>query len=366
NMQQQPYAVARRTSPTNLGLQLDANLAAFDFGYLTAGELAKRGQDLLNTVVKLERHNGHFFNWYDTGTLAPLPPRYVSTVDSGNLAASLIVFRQGCEEIVQGPLIDCAVLDGLRDHCVRLRRALPASLRSLSIMRIVSSLIRQLESRPPDLFFWEGVLSEAAATTRRLDQHIDWACDHLEARNSDAVTEIRYWQAALHERIASALDGLCALAPWLSAPFEPFLRSCANDPQFHDLIGALAAIPSIGGLPRAYDSIRAEIAALPKNKLRESLTGLLTRLTGAVEAAREPAGAVITALLRNSRLAAGLTHDMDFHFLLDKKSGLLRIGYNSATARLDESAYDLLASEARTAVFLAIAKGDAPREAWFR
>lgn len=366
NVQQQPYAVARRTSPTNFGLQLAANLAAFDFGYLTAGELAKRSQDLLNTLSRMERHNGHFFNWYSTSDLTPLPPRYVSTVDSGNLAAALIAFRQGCEEIVQGPLVDATVLDGLRDHLIRLRRALPASVKSLAIMRAISSLLRQLESRPTDLFFWEGILSEVAAMARRLDDHIDWACEHLEARNPEAVGEIRYWQAALQERMASVLEGLCVLAPWLAAPFEPVLRSCASDPRFRDLMSALASIPNIGELPRAYDTIQAEIAGVPREGLRSSLQDLLTRLSAAVEEARAHAGGIITAFLRNSRLAASLTREMDFQFLFDKRSGLLAIGYDADRCEMDNSFYDLLASEARIAVFLAIAKGDAPREAWFR
>jgi hypothetical protein len=365
NVQQQPYAVARRTSPTNFGLQLTAGLAAFDLGYLTPPEIAQYGRNLLNTMSAMERRNGHFFNWYDTATLRPLPPLYVSTVDSGNLAAALIAFRQGCEEMVQGPVIGPSLLRGLRDYCLRLRQALPPSVRSLGVMRILSSLVRQLEVEPADLFFWEGVLSEAASTVRRLDQHIDWACEHLEERNPGAVREIRYWKSALDDRVSAALQCLCGLAPWLSEPFEPALRSCAGDPRFDRLMEQLSEIPTIGGLPRAYDAIIAEIDRIPVAELRGSLAGMLTALSAALQSSRSTAGAVITALLKNSAMAAGFTAAMDFHFLFDKKAGLLRIGYDVATGELDESSYDMLASEARTAVFIAIAKGDIPREAWF-
>jgi hypothetical protein len=88
--------VARRTSPTNIGLWLNSALAAHDFGYLTADDFVRRCSATMETLGKLERYEGHLLNWYDTNTLAPLPPQYVSTVDSGNLIASLWVLAQGC------------------------------------------------------------------------------------------------------------------------------------------------------------------------------------------------------------------------------------------------------------------------------
>ncbi len=78
--------VAHRTSPTNIGLALLANLAAYDFGYLPTGQLIGRIESTFGTMESLERYQGHFYNWYDTLSLQPLPPLYISTVDSGNLA----------------------------------------------------------------------------------------------------------------------------------------------------------------------------------------------------------------------------------------------------------------------------------------
>ena len=91
--------VAHRTSPTNIGLALLANLAAHDFGYLSAGRSSSARPDALHTDAALERYRGHFYNWYDTRTLNPLQPRYVSTVDSGNLAGHLLTLRQGLREL---------------------------------------------------------------------------------------------------------------------------------------------------------------------------------------------------------------------------------------------------------------------------
>ncbi len=126
NVQEDPPRTACRTSPTNIGLLAGANLAAHDFGYVTRSEFAARLENLFDSMSRLPRHRGHFYNWYDTNTLRPLPPLYVSAVDSGNLAAALIAVKQGCLESLRAPLIDARALAGMRDHCLRLSGALPA------------------------------------------------------------------------------------------------------------------------------------------------------------------------------------------------------------------------------------------------
>ena len=91
--------VAHRTSPTNIGMGLLATLSAHDLGIIPTGELAERIDSTLTTMEGLERLEGHLFNWYDTLTLAPLPPRYVSTVDSGNLAGALMAVAEGLRQL---------------------------------------------------------------------------------------------------------------------------------------------------------------------------------------------------------------------------------------------------------------------------
>jgi len=103
NFQESPSAIiAHRTSPTNIGLALLANLAAYDFGFIPLDGLIERTSKTLETVATLERYQGHFYNWYDTRTLQPLPPRYISTVDSGNLAGHLLTLRAGLLAIAGG------------------------------------------------------------------------------------------------------------------------------------------------------------------------------------------------------------------------------------------------------------------------
>ncbi len=106
NFQEEPVpVVAARTSPTNMGLTLLANLAACDFGYLSVGQLLRRTQDTLGAMQGLERHRGHFFNWYDTRTLKPLLPLYISSVDSGNLAGHLLTLGPGLAELHAQPIL---------------------------------------------------------------------------------------------------------------------------------------------------------------------------------------------------------------------------------------------------------------------
>ena len=99
-------------------------------------------------------------------TRQPLTPRYVSSVDSGNLAASLATLRQGCLLLLQQPILEQGILDGLRDHVLRLRDEVPYESRTFSTMKLFGSLLRQLECQPKDLFFWEAVLTESRDLVR--------------------------------------------------------------------------------------------------------------------------------------------------------------------------------------------------------
>ena len=116
NYQEHPVAViAHRTSPTNIGLSLLANLAAYDFGYISAGKLLARTTATFRTLQRMERYQGHLFNWYDTRTLAPILPRYISTVDSGNFVGHLIVLNAGLTEVLDDKIVSAVQFAGLAD-----------------------------------------------------------------------------------------------------------------------------------------------------------------------------------------------------------------------------------------------------------
>ena len=96
--EQPPVGVAERTSPTNIGLGMVSALAALDLGLTTLDRAAEIVGGMLDTCERLDKWRGHLYNWYDTRTLKPLSPAYVSTVDSGNLAASLTALAAGLRE----------------------------------------------------------------------------------------------------------------------------------------------------------------------------------------------------------------------------------------------------------------------------
>src|SRR5262249_47345947 len=120
NLQESPYRVAARVSPTNVGFLLNVRQVACDFGYLTLSEFVEQTSHTLRTIRKMPRHRGHLYNWYDTHTLQPLPPLFISTVDSGNLVASLWTLQQGCLHLLDQPILRPKQTEGFLDHLRKL------------------------------------------------------------------------------------------------------------------------------------------------------------------------------------------------------------------------------------------------------
>ena len=103
----------RKLSPTNLGMLFNARQAAYEFGFLTLPEFAEATLGTLDTYDRLEKQRGHIYNWYDMETLQPIAPFTVSTVDSGNLAASLYTLHTGALDLLKRPLLDVRVFSEL-------------------------------------------------------------------------------------------------------------------------------------------------------------------------------------------------------------------------------------------------------------
>jgi cellobiose phosphorylase len=309
NFQEHPApAIASRTSPTNIGMSLLGDLAAYDFGYLTAGECLQRVGNTLATMEKLERYRGHFYNWYDTRTLLPLHPRYVSSVDSGNLAGSLLTLQAGLAELKHRPLLSLHALQGLQDSLQVLAEQLPVSPAPEleTKLRMAQETLRALTL--------EGPLPTLAAAVSTLNE-IQQIGEELVAclpMGPELDGELAYWAQAFERQSRALRDELNYPAP------EPWQGSAM--PTWTELAGAGAA--------------------------------------GA--AARMLLGTVDDLITRCRALAV-----MDFEFLYDAACGLLTIGYDVGERRRDPSCYDLLASEARLASFLLIAQGQVPQKHWF-
>ena len=369
NVQEDPPRSAHRISPTNLGMSLTAHLAAYDFGYQTLDELSIALRRVFDSMGKMPRYRGHFYNWMDTASLQPVGEPYVSSVDSGNLAASLCVLRQGVLSAQKQPIFGHHILAGLRDHVLTLQDLIPSGLRSASLMRAIAALLRHLDCRPTDLFFWEETLTEARSLAGRIRDSLRRTHARPDgARQGCHSEEMEYWHGLLDQRLSASLEQLYALAPWLAPEFEPELRVNIRDEKLAALMEGLSRVPVLTELPEQYEYIQQ---------------CLLERLTGSeplYPALRETLSQLLRRLPEAKAFALGLIHrcegtctdafayfeEIDFAFLFHEQRKALRIGYNVQAERLDEACYDLLASEARTAVFLAIAKDQIPREAWFR
>jgi cyclic beta-1,2-glucan synthetase len=311
NFQEQPRPqVAHRTSPTNIGLFLLSTQAAHDFGYIGLRTLLERLERTFATLDRLDRWYGHLFNWYDTRTLQPLQPAYISTVDSGNLLGCLIALKQALYEKASEPAAGQAVLGGCVDTLQLAAEAIRAG-HERHADDALKAFERFLGEDPPD-----GTQGWPARLAR--------ACEHADRLRS-----------AVQSHVVTQDD---PRAVWT---------------------GRLAA------MLREHAAERAQ-AWEPEAQARQSLS--LASASGSQRDALAGASGTNDFLARIHLLAARadeLARGMDFRLLYKPERHLFAIGYHVPDARLDSACYDLLASEARLSSFLAIARGDAPHKHWF-
>jgi hypothetical protein len=323
NLQEHPTpTIATRTSPTNMGMALLANVAAYDLGYISAGELLRRTESTLATMEKLERYRGHFYNWYDTRTLQPLRPQYVSSVDSGNLAASLLTLHVGLAELKEQPVLPPCALRGLEDTLLVAVEHL-ASSASPDLTRRIAALRGTLQEQPQELARADAQLTDV----RR-------ACaESLGVLPGPADSELHLWMQALDGQARDLQDDL---------------RFVLRDSPPGSPAQTLSELARGGAIAGGGDPLPGTDA------------DVVTRTAPRYEGAEGRLRTIDDLMERCRGLAA-----MDFEFLYDTSCGLLAIGYDVSERRRDASHYDLLASEARLASFMLIAQEQVPMKHWF-
>ncbi|MFH1968828.1 MAG: cyclic beta 1-2 glucan synthetase, partial [Verrucomicrobiota bacterium] len=276
----QPH-VAARTSPTNMGMGLISNLAAYDFGYLSAGSLIGRTEQTLATMEKLERYRGHFYNWYDTHTLDPLHPLYVSTVDSGNLAGYLTTLSEGLRELPRAPILPPHWQSGLEDTTRVLLEEIDrltadhkeseAGLSQMSEIRNQMSVIRRLPSAVclPALYRALTNFSSLMAGLVPGISSDDQATPERSAQAKDAI----FWLTALGAECDDLLGELRYLVPWLDeAPPAAYSGTGKQDDSLWELLLAeitpgvtLADLATLAQrLAPQVEKIRQECPDLPR------------------------------------------------------------------------------------------------------
>jgi cyclic beta-1,2-glucan glucanotransferase len=355
NYQEHPGPVlAHRTSPTNIGLALLANLAACDFGFIPAGVLLERTADTFRSMAKLQRHQGHFYNWYDTRNLQPLPPRYISSVDSGNLAGHLLTLRSGLLALPDQKIDGERLFEGLADTLAVLAETGENSpLAAASLQSARAQLDAACASRP--------------ATLPAVLRHLEPIARTAAAMAAEAGAG--EWADAFQRQCLDALEELKLLAPWLIQPAAP-----AGPDDLDGFVDALSVQAGFalrgdaGGVPSLLDLAACPAKLLPIIDARlngeTTAQAWLVGLRGSIAAGAARAVERIASAGRLATEAAGFAA-MEYEFLYDRGRHLLAIGYNVELSRRDTGFYDLLASEARLCCFVAIAQGQLPQESWF-
>ncbi|MGB3222942.1 MAG: glucoamylase family protein [Desulforhopalus sp.] len=312
NFQEHPEpAVASRTSPTNIGMALLADLAAFDLGYICTGEFLRLVDNTISAMEKLERYRGHLYNWYDTRTLKPLLPQYVSSVDSGNLAGSLLILQSGLAELKNQPVLSLNAFQGLQDTL----KVLAENMSESSAPDLSKKIRFMQEMLHSFALNWQSQTLSAAVSLLDEIQGTDWELVACLPADIDTDGELYYWAQAFDLQSRKLYDDIKSLVP--------------QPENFHTIptLDQLAKSSSVGKLPSA---------------------------------AAERLGRIDDLVNRCRNLA-----EMDFDFLYDRSRHLLAIGYDVGERRRDPSCYDLLASEARLASFLLVAEGQLPQKHWF-
>jgi cellobiose phosphorylase len=362
NFQEVPDpTIASRTSPTNMGLALLANLAARDLGYLSLGGLIRRTQDTFTTLQRLERYRGHFYNWYETRTLKPLLPLYVSSVDSGNLAGHLLTLGSGLREQAAEKLFTPQIFAGLRDTVNILRDLTPGNA-------VLAKLDAELEEAPSSLRAVFALLERAAEQATK-----------IAAALANEEEAIKGWAQTLRRNCEEHLEDMLSLATWLVLPvpsrsnrpqevptaFSPGTKEARN---LEEKLVQLDQVPTLRAVAMFGQSlcplIESALLALPAERTQSDEQKYLTKLSRLLREAGNHARQRMLTLEALATQCDELAR-MDFVFLFNPARELFSTGFNVTERRSDAGCYDLLASEARLCSYVAIALGQVPQDHWF-
>jgi cyclic beta-1,2-glucan synthetase len=344
NVEEKNMLQVRKLSPTNLGMLFNARQAAYEFGFLTLPEFAEATLGTLHTYDRLEKQQGHIYNWYDMETLQPLLPLTISTVDSGNLAASLYTLHIGALDLLKRPLLNVERFSSLKqmqpgskvtatETNIDKERH-PGDSDVAKIRAHVRSLLQQTAA--PDLSI--PIANDLSGTSRG-----DWLVHELSRRLLTLSIFVQNYM------------------PWFLPQFEalfalPELSEADNQ--------CIPTLQQAADYATGLDSrIAAALPSLPPDSpLASSAASLRSLLLEASQRLKQLKADIATIAVEAERHADAMRYD----FLFVESRQLLSIGYDGTTHELHSACYDLLASEARIASFIAVANGDIPQQSWFR
>jgi hypothetical protein len=341
NVEEDGFYEASRISPTNVGMLFNARQAACELGFLTVPEFVTLTEKSLAALVRLDKFKGHLYNWYDTRTLKPLDEApFVSSVDSGNLVASLYTLRGGALDLLRKPLLSRQIFKGLGAHW--------------RMMESRSALAAPSGASLPD---FSASISEWITWLSTAEAALSAAVASPDARQEDS-----FWLTKLRNRITALLAFLRNYMPWMLCEYAPLREVPQLALDVNEGVSSLEdALSFTEALNERLGSARVALTEqnCPHLTLAENLRATLP-------SAHKNLRALTERLRGIARQAEHLAEDTDFAFLVHPTRKILSIGYDTGTKSVHESCYDMLASEARIASFLAIAHGDLRQKGWFK
>ena len=347
--------VARRTSPTNIGFWFLSALSAHDFGWIPAAEFCRRCSETVATLDLMERQDGHFYNWYDIDTLAPLYPRYISSADSGNFLGGLWTVDRAIDELLNRPVLPASCLTGLQTTLGILSEVAGEDLYLGAPCRAAARLLRS-DLRQYDLIPRLRLIAHSADPFRDVSR---WEA----ASGGDRA----YWASRFVAEIDAWIEVIDRNLRWmetLSRPSEDFLAHFGKDVvelRRH----LLRSIPSFAQLERGLPALKAILNRPLSPEMPPEANGWVAQLKAEVQAAEKNTAMTALEMRRLQGSVRRLADETNLTTLYDRRRRHLAVGYVAEGPPVFSSHYDLLVSEARLASLIAIAKGDVPLEHWF-
>jgi cellobiose phosphorylase len=345
---------ANRTSPTNIGMWFMSAVSARDLGFLTPDQMIDRCTATIETVLKLERCEGHLLNWYNTQTLESLQPKYVSSVDSGNLIASLWVLAKSCQQMEQLQQVEDRALRGLADTLAVIVNRFPSDHSTAIPLETLRGLFEK-ESAGVEVMERTRLAAEPA---RKLVDSLRWNTSETEQR--------AYWFKKLDEEVQAWIGYFNRYMRWvdvLAGPPDGFLQPLGEE-FLQQRRRLLQRLPSWDEVAETRETVQAIARKGNDERLPKSLEYWLSDLETELNNASEASRSLLNKAGQLARASEDFAASIDMRFLYDADRRLFAIGYQVGGTQTFSAHYDLLASEARLTSLVAIAKDDAPVEHW--
>ncbi|MDP4177408.1 MAG: glucoamylase family protein [Bacillota bacterium] len=349
NFQEDPAkGIAPRTSPTNMGMGLTSTIAARDLGYLGLLESLDRVEKILANMEELPMYKGHFYNWYNTKTKEPLHPKYVSTVDSGNLAGYFWVTSEAIKDYIKHPFIISEQILGIRDNLI---------LSNEEIEKIngeknyYSNIITSLSSNDInfDIIAWKKILSDIYNKAIQLQNFKNY--------------ESYYWNIKLKKSVNENLKEIEKVFPWINMDKGvPDKMSYLSD-KLRKLASSVPIEKLIIGTEEILKELNSIVSLNNENTQNKEW---INQVISSIKKGNNEITNIVDKITNISKKLKDFVTETDFTVVYDKKRKIFSIGYDVENDSIGNCYYDLLASEARQASFIAIAKGDIEQEHWFQ